>query len=71
MLRNAKGNKDCLVPLPVNTLRVLRQFWHFHQYPSLLFPNRKHGLKSAHLAGPLLDRGGVQVTIAAVVRTWG
>ena len=70
-IRCAKGNKDRLVPLPVNTLRVLRRFWQLHQHPTLLFPNRKRGLKSAHLAQSPLDRGGVQVTIAAVVREMG
>ena len=29
-IRNAKGNKDRLVPLPINTLQVLRQFWALH-----------------------------------------
>lgn len=70
-IRNAKGNKDRLVPLPLNTLQVLRRFWHLHQHPSLLFPNRKRGLKSAYLAESPLDRGGVQVTMAAVVREMG
>jgi site-specific recombinase XerD len=67
-IRNAKGNKDRFVPLPHRTLEVLRRFWHLHQHPTLLFPNRKRGLKSAHLAESPLDRGGVQVTMAAVVR---
>jgi integrase len=70
-IRNAKGNKDRLIPLPLNTLRVLRQFWHLHQHPTLLFPNRKRGLKSAYLAESPLDRGGVQVTMAAVVKEMG
>jgi integrase len=70
-IRNAKGNKDRLVPLPVNTLTVLRRFWRLHQHPTWLFPNRKRGLKSAHLAQSPLDRGGVQVTMAAVVRALG
>ncbi len=70
-IRNAKGNKDRLVPLPVNTLRILRRFWTLHQHPTLLFPNRKRGLKSAHLAQSPLDRGGVQVTMATVVQDMG
>ena len=70
-IRNAKGNKDRLVPLPVNTLQVLRRFWHLHQHPAYLFPNRKRGLKSAYLAESPLDRGGVQVTMAAVVKEMG
>ena len=70
-IRNAKGNKDRFVPLPLNTLQVLRKFWKLHQHPSLLFPNRKRGLKSAYLAESPLDRGGVQVTMAAVVKEMG
>jgi len=70
-IRNAKGNKDRFVPLPTQTLLVLRRFWRLHQHPTLLFPNRKGGLKRAHLAGSHLDRGGVQVTMAAVVREMG
>lgn len=70
-IRNAKGNKDRLVPLPLNTLRVLRRFWQLHRHPTLLFPNRKRGLKAAHLAESPLDRGGVQVTMAAVVKEMG
>lgn len=70
-IRNAKGNKDRFVPLPLNTLQVLRKFWKLHQHPSLLFPNRKRGLKFAYLAESPLDRGGVQVTMAAVVKEMG
>jgi len=67
-IRDAKGNKDRLVPLPVNTLKVLRQFWALHKHPKFLFPSRKRGLKGAHLATIAMDRGGVQVAMRAVVR---
>jgi site-specific recombinase XerD len=70
-IRNAKGNKDRLVPLPENTLRVLRRFWSVHKHPVFIFPNRKRGLKSAHLAESPLDRGGIQVTMKAVVEEIG
>lgn len=70
-IRNAKGNKDRFVPLPLTTLRVLRRFWKLHQHPALLFPNRKRGLKSAHLAESHLDRGGVQKTMTVVVKDMG
>jgi len=70
-IRNAKGNKDRLVPLPVNTLSVLRRFWVVHQHPVFLFPNRKRGLKSAFLADSPLDRSGIQVTMKAVVEAVG
>ena len=49
-IRDAKGNKDRFVPLPVNTYEVLRRFWRIHRHPSFIFPNRKRGLKLAHLA---------------------
>ena len=70
-VRNAKGNKDRFVPLPSQTLLVLRRFWRLHRHPTLLFPNRKGGLKNAHLANSHLNMGGVQVTMAAVVREMG
>ncbi len=66
-IRNAKGNKDRLVPLPGKTLCVLRPFWRLHQHPVFLFPNRKRGLKNAHLVDSHLERGGVQTTMKKVV----
>ena len=70
-IRNAKGNKDRLVPLPLNTLRVLREFWSLHRHPTLMFPNRTRGLKGAHHAESPLDRGGVQKTIKLVTQEMG
>ena len=32
-VRNAKGNRDRLVPMPANTLAVLRRFWAVHRNP--------------------------------------
>ena len=70
-IRDAKGNKDRLVPLPINTLTVLRRFWLLHKYPIFLFPNRKRGLKNAHLVDSHLDMAGVQVTMKKVVSELG
>lgn len=70
-VRNAKGNRDRFVPLPENTLQVLRRFWQTHRNPALLFPNRKCGLGNAHLARTPLDRGGVQATLRQVTRDCG
>lgn len=66
-IRNSKGNKDRLVPLPVNTLHLLRRFWRVHQHPVWIFPNRKRGLKNAHLATSHLERSGVQGAMKKVV----
>jgi integrase len=70
-IRDAKGNKDRLVPLPQATLDVLRRFWQVHRNPTLLFPNRHDGLKGAAHATTPLDRGGVQNTLRQVVADCG
>ena len=70
-IRDAKGNKDRLVPLPDTTLELLRRFWRLHRNPVLLFPNRHGGLKAAASACTPLDRGGVQVALRKVVAACG
>jgi len=65
-IRDAKGNKDRLVPLPEATLTLLRRFWRVHRNPVLLFPNRHGGLKAAATASTPLDRGGVQKALREV-----
>ena len=70
-IRDAKGNKDRLVPLPTATYRLLRGFWQRHRNPVLLFPNRRGGLPGAHAASTPLDRGGVQNALRAVVESCG
>jgi integrase/recombinase XerD len=67
-IRSAKGNKDRLVPLPDKTLRIMKDFWRIHKHPVFIFPNRKRGLKNAHLVDSPLDRGGIQTAIKAVVK---
>jgi integrase/recombinase XerD len=70
-IRNAKGNRDRLVPLPQATHQLLRRFWSVHRNPVLLFPNRHGGLKGAASATTPLDRGGVQTTLHKVITTCG
>jgi site-specific recombinase XerD len=70
-VRDAKGNKDRLVPLPDVTLDLLRRVWRLHRHPVLLFPNRKRGLQHAHLATTPMDAGGVQATMRKVVAACG
>lgn len=66
-IRDAKGNKDRFVPLPKNTLHILRTFWKVHKHPLFLFPNRKRGLKNAHLVDTHLDMSGAQAAMKTVV----
>ena len=70
-VRDAKGNRDRLVPLPQQTLVVLRNYWRVHQHPRLLFPNRAGGLRGAKAANSPLDRGGVQRTLHQVAAGCG
>jgi site-specific recombinase XerD len=70
-IRDAKGNKDRLVPLPHTTHQLLRRFWQVHRNPVLLFPNRHGGLKGAAAATTPLDRGGVQKTLQQVCKACG
>lgn len=70
-IRDAKGNRDRLVPLPTNALEVLREFWQVHRHPALLFPNRQKGLKGASTATTHMDRGGVQQALRQVTADIG
>ncbi|HSP62238.1 MAG TPA: site-specific integrase [Pyrinomonadaceae bacterium] len=70
-IRDAKGNRDRLVPLPTSTHQLLRRFWRIHRNPVLLFPNRHGGLKGAAAATTPLDRGGVQKTLHRVSKACG
>lgn len=70
-IRDAKGNRDRLVPLPDATLGVLRRFWQTHRNPELLFPNRRGGLAGAHSACTPLSPAGVQQTLHLVTRDCG
>ncbi len=70
-VRDAKGNRDRLVPLPARTLEVLREFWKVHRNPVLLFPSRKKGLGGASAATTHMDRGGVQQALRRVAAQIG
>ena len=70
-VRDAKGNRDRLVPLPQHTLAVLRDYWRVHQHPRLLFPHRSGGLRGAKRVTTPLDRGGVQRTLHQVAAGCG
>ena len=70
-IRDAKGNWDRFVPLPLATHTVLRRFWQVHRNPVLLFPSRLGGLAKAVTATTPMDPGGVQTTLHKVVQTCG
>lgn len=70
-IRDSKGNKDRFVPMPHKTLDILRHFWQLRRHPEFIFPNRKRGVKNAHLVDRPLERGGIQVAMKKVVTQIG
>jgi site-specific recombinase XerD len=63
-VREGKGGKDRLLPLPAWTLLELRRLWLHHHHPRLLFPNPRGPLSQA--TSPM-DRGGVQRALKAAL----
>ena len=60
-IRDGKGGKDRLLPLPKRTLDALRIYWQTHRHPQLLFPGQGTGSDSP------MDRGGVQKAMKQVL----
>ncbi len=60
-IRDAKGGKDRLIPLPKRTLIALRYYWQTHRHPRYLFPG-KDGKPDS-----LIDKGGIQKALTRVI----
>ncbi len=63
-IREAKGGKDRLVPLPKRTLYALRSHWKTHHHAQLIFPGLGNGMNSP------MDKGGIQKAIKQVLRDY-
>lgn len=46
-IRQGKGRRDRIVPLPTCLYQELRAYWKFHRHPLLLFPNAGRGARAA------------------------
>ena len=60
-VRNGKGGKDRMVPLPELTLLALRAYWKTHRHERLLFPGTH-----TKTATPM-DKGSVQKALKRVL----
>jgi len=69
-IRQGKGNKDRVVPLPPLTLKLLRIYWSTHRHPTFLFPASTAQNRSIHKAR-LMDKGSVQKAIKVVAKECG
>lgn len=56
-VRKAKGGKDRYVPLPAQTLELLRAYWLTHRHPVWLFPSRVEGPVLAQATRPMATAG--------------
>ncbi|MEJ6079421.1 site-specific integrase [Vibrio sp. 1-Bac 57] len=69
-IRNGKGGKDRLVPLPERTLHALRYYWKIHRHPVLLFP-RFGKQKQLIIDDAPMDKSGVQKALKKVISEMG
>ena len=64
-IRNGKGHKDRLVPLPKSTLNALRRYWKVHRNTELLFPNILGGSDTVRNTKKPMNIGCVQAAFRA------
>ena len=66
-VQRGKGAKDRYVPLPVQTLSVLREYWSTHQNPQWVFPATGQNHKLAPTASEPMNATSVQGCIKRVI----
>ncbi|MCG6202948.1 tyrosine-type recombinase/integrase [Psychromonas antarctica] len=69
-IREGKGGKDRLIPLPERTLTALRYYWVTHRHPVLLFP-RVGQTQQASMQCTPMDKGSVQKALKKVITELG
>ena len=70
-VRNGKGARDRLVPLPERTLDVLRQYWRTHSHPTWLFPAVGRTPAETRAAIEPMPGKGIQAAMRRVVEDVG
>ena len=67
-IRNTKGKRDRLVPLPHVTYHLLAKYWRTHRNEKLLFPNVKGTLERVRKAKVPMDKGALQGALKLALR---
>ena len=70
-VRCGKGARDRYVPLPEDTLKLLRVYWSEHRNPRLLFPARGQGDKLAPTSDRPMSKSSVQGALRRAVKRAG
>ena len=70
-VRHGKGAKDRFVPLPQNTLEILRRYWVTHRNPLLIFPAPGRG--GIHMPGATesMPKSSVQIAFKEALKESG
>ena len=68
-VRDGKGGKDRMVPIPDPTLIALRRYWKTHRHPMLIFPSTQ--AKSQPEIQTPMDKGSVQKALKRVLQDCG
>ena len=70
-VHRGKGAKDRMVPLPPQTLAVLRDHWKSHRNPRLIFPALSRGPRESATAQSPMGKSSVQIAMKKSVRLAG
>lgn len=70
-VHRGKGAKDRYVPLPAQTLTMLRQYWAAHRNAKLLFPATGRDHQQAAIAAEPMGKASVQGALRRVVEQLG
>ena len=67
-IKNAKGNKDRLVPLPERTLELLRAWWKTHRNMTWIFPAPSRGSDRSTAAVKAMPHSSVQIAFKEALK---
>ena len=70
-VHRGKGAKDRYVPLPKETLQLLRRYWKTHRNPKLIFPALGRGHSGGPTATIPMNRSSVQGALVRCVKKAG